>query len=72
MLEMGILGPPQVYVRPDAVRLYYVFFHGRNPGEDYVPTFCTLKGDYIFAVPFKTPTELQHLSMRHAIPRICP
>jgi hypothetical protein len=32
MLEIGILGPPQVYVRPDVVRLYYLFFHGRNPG----------------------------------------
>jgi hypothetical protein len=72
MLEMGILGPPQVYVRPDVVGLYYAYFRGRNPGDDYVLAFRTLEGDYIFAVPFKTPTELQDLSMRHAIPRICP
>ncbi len=44
---MGDLGPLQVYVRPDVVGLYYAFFRGRNPGEDYVPAFRTLEGDYI-------------------------
>jgi DNA-binding Lrp family transcriptional regulator len=68
MLEMGILGPSQVYVRPDVVGLYYAFFRGRNPREDYVPTFCTLKDDYIFAVPLRTPTELQRLFMAHISP----
>ena len=37
-----------------------------------MPTFCTLKGDYIFAVPFKTPTELQELSMRYGTPMFVP
>ena len=27
MLEMGILGPPQVYVRPDVVGLYYCLLY---------------------------------------------
>ena len=31
MLEMKILGPPQVYVRPDAVGLYYAFSGGAAP-----------------------------------------
>jgi len=72
MLEMGILGPPQVYVSPDVVGLYYMFFQGRNPGDDYVPAFSTLKGDYIFAVPLRTLTELQDLSMQHATPILVP
>jgi DNA-binding MarR family transcriptional regulator len=72
MLEMGILGPPQVYVRPDVVGLYYAYFRGRNPGDDYVLAFRTLEGDYIFAVPFKTPTELQDLSLRYGTPMFVP
>jgi hypothetical protein len=72
MLEMGILGPPQVYVRPDVVGLYYAFSGGATPGDDYVPAFSTLKGDYIFAVPLRTPTELQRVFMQQAIPRVCP
>jgi len=69
---MEILGPPQVYVRPDVVGLYYAYFRGRNPEDDYVPAFSTLEGDYIFAVPLRTPTELQRLFMRHATPMLVP
>jgi hypothetical protein len=39
-------------VRPDVVGLYYAYFRGRNPGDDYVLAFRTLEDDYIFAVPF--------------------
>jgi len=72
MLEMGILGPPQVYVRPDVVGLYYAFFQGRDPGDEYVLAFRTLGGDHIFAVPFRTPTELQELSLRYGTPMFVP
>ena len=72
MLEMGILGPPQVYVRPDVVGPYYAFFQGRDPGDEYVLAFRALGGGYIFAVPFRTPTELQELSLRYGTPMFVP
>jgi hypothetical protein len=31
MLEMKILGPPQVYLRPDVVGLYYALSGGATP-----------------------------------------
>ncbi len=72
MLEMGILGPPQVYVRPDAAGYYYAYFRGRVLPEDYVLAFKTLEGEYIFGVPFRTPTELQELASLYGRPMFVP
>ncbi|MEZ0319870.1 MAG: helix-turn-helix domain-containing protein [Pyrobaculum sp.] len=71
--EEGLLGPPMVYVRPDVLGLYYAFFKAAaDPPPDSVLKFYTLDGDAIFAVPFKTPSQLEELHKAYGPPWFVP
>ncbi|MEZ0319880.1 MAG: helix-turn-helix domain-containing protein [Pyrobaculum sp.] len=71
--EEGLIGPPMVYVRPDVLGLYYAFFKtAADPPPDSVLKFYTLDGDVIFAVPFKTPSQLEDLYRAYGQPWFVP